>query len=105
MQLAAKHYCGAYQCMCGAVVKWQSSVAKHKRRCAVYKGYLATHGKDVEETFNVIEIPLNDSAFINNEDTTNDEISNVDMTQVEGAKQTYKEVTDQIVGNGDNQNT
>lgn len=56
MHLAAKHYGGAYQCVCGMAVMWQSSVARHRRVCKAYQEYVDT-GKDIDNTCNVIEIP------------------------------------------------
>lgn len=58
MHLVAKHYGGAFQCVCGFVVQWASSVTRHKRRCKVYQKYVAANG-EAEKVFNVIQVPYN----------------------------------------------
>lgn len=61
MHMTALHYGGAYSCVCGEVVKWAGSIAKHQRKCKTYQDYCAAVGeKEVNRMCNVIEVALND---------------------------------------------
>lgn len=60
MHMTAKHFGGAYKCVCGEVVEWSSSVAKHKRKCKDYQEYVAVNGEVSKKLCNVIEVLYSD---------------------------------------------
>ncbi|XP_053407044.1 zinc finger protein 471-like isoform X3 [Mercenaria mercenaria] len=55
--MVAMHFGGAYSCVCGEVVRWEGSVAKHKRKCKLYQEYASVNGEKLDKVCNVIEVP------------------------------------------------
>lgn len=91
MHMTAVHFGGAYRCVCGEVVKWSGSVAKHKRKCIAYQDFVAINGEVKDKVFNIIEVPYsyvllenqagNDSTKTHTEDTQNEKTSEEDTEQ------------------------
>jgi hypothetical protein len=67
MHMTAKHFGGAYSCVCGEVVQWSGSVAKHKRHCKAYQAYVESTGDVVDKVCNIIEVKFED-VLIGNDD-------------------------------------
>lgn len=75
MHMTAKHFGGAYKCVCGEVVAWSSSIAKHKRKCKDYQEYVAVNGEASKKLCNVIEVEYSD-VFVENTAENNTGVSN-----------------------------
>lgn len=69
MHMTALHFGGAYSCVCGDVVKWLSSVARHKRRCKAYQEYVKINGEVEDKMCNIIEVPYADVLLENTNET------------------------------------
>ena len=69
MHMTAKHFGGAYKCVCGEVIQWSGSVAKHKRNCKPYKEYIESTGNVEDKVCNVIEVNFKDVLIENNDNS------------------------------------
>lgn len=69
MHMTAWHFGGAYSCVCGDVVRWLGSVAKHKRKCKSYQEYVKVNGEAEGKVFNIFEVPYADVLLEKTSDT------------------------------------
>lgn len=86
MHMTAVHFGGAYSCVCGEVVKWSGSVAKHKRKCKAYQDFVAINGEVKDKVCNVIEVPYSYVLLENqdgNDSTENTQIENMSEEDTE----------------------
>ncbi|XP_053407042.1 zinc finger and BTB domain-containing protein 41-like isoform X1 [Mercenaria mercenaria] len=83
MHMTAIHFGGAYSCVCGEIVKWSSSVAKHKRRCKAYQEYVAANGEAEDKLCNIIEVSYDDVLLKNTDEHNSEDIPNVSSNENE----------------------
>lgn len=77
--MTAMHFGGAYRCVCGEVVRWSSSVAKHKRQCKSYQEYVEINGELMDKVCNIIEVQYSEEMH---EQSSETECGNQDGTQL-----------------------
>lgn len=77
--MTAMHFGGAYRCVCGEVVRWSSSVAKHKRQCKSYQEYVEINGELMDKVCNIIEVQYSEEMH---EQSSESECGNQDGTQL-----------------------